>query len=169
MKNTVFTLIGFIFLVFISCNNQEEEKQISAKEYNDNMITIQKEADKAIVDVIEAIYEIDHDKMDKNLSDGLELMKTSIKKVEEIDGSFDSGNYKSHMIKLLNAYHSVLEEEFAGIIEIYALPDEEYTEEHKNQVSILFDKALTKYSIAIADFRDFQERFAKAHHLEFKQ
>lgn len=165
----IIVFAGVLLLTTWSCNNEEAKEQVSAKEYNDKMIAIQQKVDEAFVDVIEVIYEIDHDKMDKTLEQSLDITDSAIKEVEEKDSSFDSGNYKSQMKKLLEAYISVLEQEFAQIIEIYKLPDEEYSQEHKEEVSKLFDSALTTYSIAIADFRDFQERFAKAHKLELQE
>jgi hypothetical protein len=154
----------FCCICLYSCNNKEKER-ISASEYNDEMIKIQKEVDKTVVSLISAIDSYDQSDMNEAVNLAKNTIQVSINKVQQADESIDNGKYKSEMLQLLNVYLDIVDNEFSQIIELYALPDEEYSEEDVIKVSELFDSALAKYSIALANFADFQKDFAAYHKL----
>lgn len=167
MKYFVFFLtLSFI----IACNNdKKKEETLDAQEYNDLMISLQKKVDRSLVNLISAIDSHDSERMEKAHKKAKEISDSAISELEEIDGSFDNGVYKAEMTNLLEVYHSVIRNELYSIINIYNLPDEEYTETHKAEVSDYFDEALKQYSIALANFADFQKRFADYHGLRLEK
>ncbi len=156
-------IILFVFaVIFVACKGGEEEKKINAQQYNDEMVEIQKNVDRAVVKLIGAIDSYEQETMLNAMDFALSECNDAIVKLEGTENHPDDGTYKKQMLQLLAVYKEIIENEFFRIIEIYSLPDEEYNEEHVEEVSDLFDEALTKYAIGLSDFSDFQERFARA-------
>jgi hypothetical protein len=158
-----FFLVSLVCAVFfIACKSGDEEKKIDAQQYNDKMIELQIGVDHAVVKLIAAIDTYEQEAMNEALNSAISVCNNAIDSVEKSDDLPDDGTYKKQMLQLLNVYKDIIENEFTTIIVIYSLPDEEYTEEQVQEVTDLFDEALRKYSLALADFSDFQEKFAKS-------
>ena len=156
--------ILFLISIIWACKSNDKET-IDAKKYNDEMIVLQKKAEVGIVNLISAIDSQNADRMNESLASAKELISYCISEVEKSDSENNFNPYKNQIMMLLDSYSSIVEEEFRTIIDIYSLPDEEYTEAHKDSVTSLFNESLRKYSLAIAQFADFQENFAKENNL----
>ncbi len=161
-------LFSVCFICFYSCKSVIEET-ISAQEYNDKMIAIQKDVDDALVKLIVAIESFDKEAMPIQLDNALTITEEAIETLSEQEESAQFENYEKEIKNLLKVYKSIISVELNEIVEIFLMPDEDYTEEHEQRVYELFDEALTRYSIALANFSDFQVKFADANELELRE
>ncbi len=129
--------------------------------YNDGIINKQV----AIIEKIDAI-DVSFDdfipeEMDAALQNALTETKDGIKYLENLEAFDGSTDFKDNAMKLFQAYLAVLENEFTKMIEIYKLPDEEYTEEDQERWGELYDASVDKMSKALDDFIKVQKKFAQ--------
>lgn len=164
-KILVFSLCA---LLFTYCKEKEEET-VNLAEYNDEMVQIQQKVDEELKNLIGVINSFDQNEMHEALETAEKMANRGLEKFYENKTEINELKFfNEEMENLLITYVTIIENQLTEIVEIYSLPDEEYTDEHKVKVTELFDSALTQYSIAIADFTDLQKNFARAHNLQLK-
>jgi hypothetical protein len=156
MKKTLL-LLPILALLFVACSFETKEKAI---EYNDDMIAIQSDVDKSLVDLINAIDTFDPVEMESARIETLDVIEDAIDKVDEMRDFDKKDDFKKEMIKLLKMYEDITENELTEVIDIVGYT-EELSEADLDRYQQLFDEALTKYDEAFAEFNEWQDGFAK--------
>ncbi len=138
----LFALTVLITLL-VSCKPSKDD----AIKYNDALVNEEIrviEAEKAFSD---AVINNKQEELDNLYNAFLKQIETSITVVSEIKSLGGDSKFKDATLSLLTTYKSVVKQEYAEVLKIAKVPDEEYTEEHNNkmnEISTKIDEMLDK-------------------------
>jgi hypothetical protein len=164
MKKTLL-LLPILALLFVACSFETTEKAI---EYNDDMIAIQSEVDKSLVELINAIDSFDPVEMESARIETLDIIEDAIDKVDAMRDFDKKDDFKKEMIKLLKMYKDITENELTEVIDIVGYT-EDLSDADLDRYQQLFEEALNKYDEAFAEFNEWQEDFAKEWEFEINK
>ncbi len=151
-------LLPVLALLFVACGPVATTD--TAIEYNDEMIAIQSDVDQALVDVLDAIDTYDEDEMFDAQIDAIDACDEGRKTVEGMDDFDGSDDFKKEMIKLIDMYQGIIEDEIDDII-YYTIYSDDLTDDDWDEYYELYDVALDKYDVTFGEFQDFQKEFAE--------
>jgi hypothetical protein len=144
MRKTIFFLaFAALIALLISCKPSKEE----AKKYNDALVNEEVlviEAESAFTDAVVNNKQEELDKLYDAFVSQIDASTTLISAMKPLGGDT---KFKDATLALLTAYKSVAKNEYAEVLKIAKLPDEEFTEELNNKLndlSIAIDEKLNK-------------------------
>lgn len=122
-------------------------------------------AEDSIADKTDTI--ISFDELDSAYNSFLNQINISLKEVKKIEAFADKTILRDAAINLLNAYKSVAENEYAEILKILEIPDEEITEDDNARFNELFSKQINlKLDKELDEFFEVQQAFADEYDFE---
>jgi hypothetical protein len=157
-------LLAFLGIITVSCNSKTKQ----AIEYHDCII-IEHIAIQHKFDSLDASFEnYNPDEMQAAWQDAKEQTELSKKAVEEL-GDFDGKNYfQKSALAFFELYNTVLNDYYSQMIDIYSIPDEEYTEADEARFAELNDSMRNIYFPAFEEFKAEQLKFADEYGFEVK-
>ncbi len=170
MKSKYFLLLLVIVGLLSSCGPTPEE----AAAYNDSIVTVQLEIDVKINALIESYHNyIDEDiqtteGIEKAYNDAMAQVDKSIQTVAGMENFAESSELKDDATKLFGTYKSLLENEYKEMMQLYALPDSSYTQEHDEKWENLNSSSISKTKEAIELFVKAQQKFVTKYKLALK-
>lgn len=161
MKKVFGLLSLVIVMMLVACGPTPEQ----AAAYNDKIIDEQI----AIVDKIDALvesyqYYVPAD-MDAAYSSAMNQVTTGITNVTALEDFDGKTEFKDAALELFNAYKTVLESEHREMVQIYKIPDEQFTEDHYSKWDNLAKQADSKMEEAFNKFGKAQDDFAAKYKL----
>jgi hypothetical protein len=150
-------LFGSLIIFLNSCGPSPKE----AVDYNDSVILEQI----AIVDAIDALdasfEEYIPEEMDQALANAIKTTEHAIDAIKAKENFDGSDEFKNNALDLFKLYKDVLENEFQSMVDIYKLPDDEYTDTESERWEVLYNQAYEKMINALESFNDYQKEFSK--------
>ncbi len=166
-----FLLLGMIAFVMFSCGSLDtkdsDDADDSAKfntdtaiEYNDKMVAIQADVDKALVDLLDAIDTYDEMTMLDSQEEALDIIDQAYEDIDDA-GEFDGkDDFQFALYDLIDMYQGIINYEISDIIE-YSIVFDELSDDEFDAYLELYDVALNKYEESFNDFTDFQMEFSE--------
>jgi len=142
--------------LLISCKPSKEE----AMKYHDALINeevLVLEAESAFSD---AVVNNKQDQLDVLYAAFLKQIETSTAAVINIKALGGDSSFKDATLALLSIYSSVAKQEYAEVLKIAKVPDEEYTEEHNNKMKEISAKIDDKLNKEVQSFMKAQKELA---------
>lgn len=144
MKKTIFfTAFAALVALLISCKPSKEE----AKKYNDALVNEEVLVIEAEGVFTEAVVNNKQEELDKLYEAFVSQIDASTTLVSAMKPLGGDTKLKDATLSLLTAYKSVAKNEYAEVLKIAKLPDEEFTEELNNKLndlSVAIDEKLNK-------------------------
>ncbi len=160
-------LLLFIFCLFIFCGcNSKTEEQIFASKYNDEIVNIQKQADEALISILSDMETIESAKFLVTYEINRDLTYEMLEKAKGLDKFNDDDKLKPALIKLLNIYCDLYENELSGLIDIFLKKTEDINQEDIEFIYHLYENIKLNYEDAKQEFLSEQKIFAKNKGLE---
>jgi len=157
----IFALLG---VIIVSCNSKTEE----AIEYHDSII-IEHIAIQHKFDSLDASFvNYNPDEMQTSWQEAKEQTELSIKTVKELGGFNGKDKFQKSALEFFELYNTVLNNYYSKMIDIYSIPDEEYTEADEAQFAELNDSMRNIYFPAFEAFKADQLKFADEYGFEVK-
>lgn len=167
MKNTILgTLLLLVATVFVACGPTPEQ----GIEYNDAII----EEQVIVLDKLDAAYEAlanyeDQAGMDRALTAAQQQSDLSLENIKKMDGFDGTTEFRDAAIALFEVYKSITINELPQIVAIYKLPEEQYTQEKKDEADKLLDESTLKTDEGLAKFQAAQEAFGAKYKFTFEE
>ncbi len=146
-----------LFLMFSQCGPTSEQ----AMEYNDKLITDQLAVINAINDVDNAFTTYDPAKIEPAIIVAKNKVEESMKALEELGGFNETTEFKDATMSLYKLFKEQLENEYSEQLQIYKLPEEEYTTEKQDRYNELQKLIDDKYTLVSNKFVAIQVEFSK--------
>ncbi|NCC87638.1 MAG: hypothetical protein EOM05_07180 [Clostridia bacterium] len=157
MKKTLFFIVALSLLVF-ACGPVETSE--TAQKYHQELIDSQTTVDNAFVDLMDAMDW----GVEAEILDAKDVAETTLEKaigeIEAMDDFDGKDEYKAEMLKLLDMYKDILENELSEMID-YIIYFEDMTDEEWDYYYSLSDSMLDKYEKAHDEFATYQDEFAE--------
>jgi hypothetical protein len=162
MKNLrTFLALTVLITLMVSCKPSKDD----AIKYNDALVNeeiLVIESESAFSDAVVNNKQEELDKLYNAFSKQIQL---SILKVTVIKPLGGDSKFKDATLALLNAYASVAKEEYAEVLKIAKVPDEEYTEEHNNRMNELSKKIDDKLDKEVQNFLNAQKELTAKYNI----
>ncbi len=168
IKTTVYSLTMMLVIsLFYSCGFVTTDQAV---EFNDKIIEQQGLADSTVAVLIEAIGTFKPDQIEpalKSASLQIEKSLVELKKITNID---EESDFLALSIELLELWKSQINNEYAELLELYKLSDEEFDEEAESKQNELSKSIDDNYNVIFDKFSKSQQKFAEKHNfiLEFE-
>ncbi len=146
-----------LFLMFSQCGPTSEQ----AMEYNDKLITDQLAVINAINDVDNAFTTYDPAKIGPAIIVAKNKVEESMKALEKLGGFDKTTEFKDATMSLYKLFKEQLENEYSEQLQIYKLPEEEYTTEQQDRYNELQKLIDDKYTLVFNKFAAIQVEFSK--------
>jgi len=155
--------MAFVALVamLISCKPSKED----ALKYNDALVNEEILVIKAESAFTDAVINNRQNELDSLYQIFLKQIDISIANVNNIKPIGDENKFKDATLSLLSTYKSVVNNEYAEVLEIAKVPDDEFTQEHNNNMNLLSEKIDEKLEKEIQNFLNAQKELAKKYDL----
>ena len=138
-----------------------------AVEYNDKIIHEQTIVYNKELALMEAMKNYkDMEGMKKAQDELINSSKSSIQVIKNLDKFDGSTEFADAAIIFLETYKGFAEKEYNELIELYSLPQEDYTEEKENRANELFDIIEKAVDTSIQKFGLAQDAFATKYKIE---
>jgi hypothetical protein len=160
-KFTNFLAFTILITWMISCKPSKED----AIKYNDALVNeeiLVIEAESAFSD---AVVNNKQDELDKFYNAFSKQIENSTAAVNEIKPLGGDSKFKDATLALLSAYSSVVKQEYAEVLKIAKVPDEEYTEEHNNKMDELSKKIDEKLDKEVQNFLSAQKELTSKYNI----
>jgi hypothetical protein len=150
MKKLMIALALLVFAsVFSACGPTPEE----GIAYNDAIIDEQE----ILMDKINAVYESfvnyeDMAGMDNALTAAQQQAVTALDNVKKMEAFDKKTDFRDAAITLFEIYKSVTLNELPQVIALYKLPEDQYTQEKKDEADKLIDQSIAKMDEGMAKF-----------------
>jgi hypothetical protein len=154
----------FLALFVTSCGPSEKE----IVRYNDEIVGHQHSVIIAEAELVNAISNNDTNIIHLALSDFIYQIENSLQLVGEIPEIDQEISLKNAAISMFNAYHSIALNQYPEIIDLNAISENEYTDEHEKRfqlLSIQIDDILNKKN---QDFFETQQKLSEKYNIVFK-
>ena len=164
MKKNLLLLSLFALVLFGCGSTKTTEPEVvettdTAIKYNDQMIDIQENVDNSLVDLLDAIDTFDEATILEAKATTLQVIADAEKSIKAKDDFDKKDDYKKEMLKLIEMYKTIVNEDLSDLIDMTLVYDE-LTEEESETYYTLYDTALEKYQVAFDEFNAFQKKFA---------
>jgi len=166
MRKYSHLIISAIFAVTLFACGPTTEQAI---DYNDAIIAEQKLVLNKENQLINIIANNQQDQINSMHKELLDQIDNSIRTVNELKGHSKFNGFRDATLALFKVYKEVVEGEYAEVIKIAQLPDEEYTKEADDKIMEVSGQIDSKLEKALNDFGDAQEKFAEELDFQLKE
>lgn len=165
MKHISIFIFVATFVLAVSCDFIRREDD-AARNYNNKIVEIQKQADSILLYTLKDLQLSDSDA----IYDEFEKNRSKTKLLHEQSSSIspfkDCEHYKTALENLLNDYFSFFENEIFVLIEIFTQKRSELTQDDRDFILLLYDQINERYIQSKADFLIAQDNFAQKNNLK---
>lgn len=159
----IINLLAIIVLttIIVSCKPSKED----AIKYNDALVNEEVLVIQAESAFSDAVVNNKQEELDKLYNAFSKQVQSSILTVNNIKPLGDDSKFKDATLGLLSAYESVVKQEYAEVLKIAKVPDEEYTEEHNNNMNDLSKKIDEKLDKEVQNFLNAQKEMTSKYNI----
>ncbi len=166
MKKLIIALSLLVFAAVFSACGPTPEQGVA---YNDAIVDEQE----LVMDKINAVYEAmknyeNVSGMDQALTAAQQQAKAGLENVQKMDDFDGNTDFRDAGVKLFEIYKSVTMNELPQIVEIYKLPQEQYTQEKADEVDKLIEQSTKKMDEGMAAFQQVQDAFGAKYKFTFE-
>jgi hypothetical protein len=163
MKKTLLLSL-IVMTILVACGPTPKQ----AAEYNDKIMDIQFNIVQSIDKLNETYQFYIPTEMDAAWNKSLEVITKGIETVTAMEKFDGKTEYKDAALEFFKAYKGIIETEHKEMVNIYKIPDENFTEQHLAQWDKLFEQADSKMEVATEKFGKIQDEFAKKYKLDLQ-
>jgi len=151
----------FMLILTISCGPNRDE----AAEYNNNLLKHQKQIAEKVEALMIAFENYIPQEMDAAHTNLLKQINESVESVTSATELKGSEEFKKATLDLFNTYLSVAESEYREMIRIYKIPENEFTQDARNQWDELYKVSDDKIEKSLQNLVQVQKEFAEKYNL----
>jgi len=156
-----FFALAILMTLIVSCKPSKED----AIKYNDALVNEEVLVIKAESAFSDAVINNKHEDVDNLYNAFLKQIETSISVVNNIKPLGNDSKFKDATLSLLTTYESVTKNEYAEVLKIAKVPDEEFTQEHNNKMNELSKKIDNKLDKEVQNFLKAQKELANKYNI----